>query len=203
MNPTAILSQEHRAIEVALDILERLSAQARQTGLLDRAAAQEALEFLTEFADRMHHGKEEALLFPGLIARGLPKEFGPIAVMLNEHDVGRAVLGKLRTLLSGGDVAGEGVARFARVAADYVELLREHIAKEDDMLFPMGERMLSDAERAQLVAQFVKVDADVLGAGGRDARMRGIEALAKRVGVPTGPARSAAPRRYSCGASLC
>ncbi len=200
MHPTEVLSQEHRAIELALDILEQLAAQARQTGMVDRGVAQQTLEFLTLFADLMHHGKEEQILFPRMEAHGLPGSHGPIAVMLNEHDCGRGALGKIRALLSGTDLAGEGVRRFADTAAEYVELLREHIAKEDGVLFPLGESLLTAEERAAMLARFAQVEVEVLGRDGRETRMRAIEQLAARVGVPMGDARAAGPRRYSCGA---
>lgn len=200
MKPTEILSREHRAIELALDTLERLAAAARQSSRIDRNASEELLEFFTAFADRMHHEKEEQVLFPRMIAHGLPRNFGPIAVMLNEHDQGRAAVQKLRAVLAGADAGGETAARFAVVAAEYVELLRDHIAKEDDVLFPMGEGMLSDAERESAVAAFAKIEHDTLGAGGREARMAAIEQLASRLGVPVGAARPATRTRHACGA---
>lgn len=203
MKPTEILSREHRAIEVALDVLERIAAEARQAGLIDRAAAGQVLEFFSEFADRMHHGKEEQVLFPSMIAHGIPRDFGPIAVMLNEHDDGRAAVRKLRALLADADLAGESVARFSAIAGDYVELLRDHIAKEDGVLFPMGEGLLSDAERASATAAFAAADREILGAGGREARIGAIEQLAARLGVPVGASRQPPPERHVCGAGPC
>lgn len=200
MHPTEVLSQEHRAIELALDVFERLAAEARQTGMVDRGVAQQTLEFLTEFADRMHHGKEEQVLFPRMEAHGFPGSHGPIAVMLNEHDCGRGALSKIRALLSGTEFTDEQVRRFAATAAEYVELLREHIAKEDGVLFPLGESLLTAEERTAMLARFAQVEVEILGRGGREARMRAIEQLAARVGVPIGDAREAGPRRYSCGA---
>ncbi|MGD0266766.1 MAG: hemerythrin domain-containing protein, partial [Candidatus Methylomirabilota bacterium] len=37
-----------------------------------------------------HHGKEENLLFKTMVDRGFPRQGGPIAVMLHEHETGRS-----------------------------------------------------------------------------------------------------------------
>ena len=55
--------------------------------------------------------------------------------------------------------------RWAAAAVDYAQLLREHIAKENQILFVMAERMLTPAEQQELAAAFDKVETEKLGAG--------------------------------------
>jgi len=152
-SPDAVefLKQEHRVIERVLDALEHELAQRGVTP----AFMWPALEFLVAFADGCHHHKEEEQLFPMLEQRGVPREGGPIGCMLSEHDGGRALMKSMRTslvALEAGECGAEGDFRSA--ATQYIEHLRQHIAKEDNVLFVMAERVLSGTERAQMADRF-------------------------------------------------
>jgi hemerythrin-like domain-containing protein len=126
----------------------------------------ELLEFFRLFADRCHHGKEEDLLFPLLQRKGLPAAGGPVAVMLYEHEQGRALI---REMTEAADVFRSDTVKagglWAEAARQYAALLREHIAKENNILFVMAENLLSPAEQAELAAAFEKVEEEKMGAG--------------------------------------
>lgn len=194
MRPTERLSADHRLIEQVLDCLDRLSSQCASRLALDVERAHLALRFLGEFADRLHHGKEEKLLFPMMHRRGIPENVGPIAVMLNEHDLGRAEMARMRTALLKHDARD-----FATAAGSYVEILRDHIGKEDGVLFPMAEERFNDEDRRTLEQDFERADRELLGEGVREALVDIANRLAADLDVPFGPARSQAPRSHSCG----
>lgn len=150
MHPTDILSQEHRVIEARLDALE-LELQALESGQpLRREWFAETLDFFRDFADHRHHAKEEALLFPRMKARGVPEQGGPIGVMLAEHDQGRSYLQTVRHNLA------DGGSRDAVIAAarGYIALLRQHIYKEDHILFEMARRVLRAEDVEALNREF-------------------------------------------------
>jgi hemerythrin-like domain-containing protein len=159
MHPTEILSQEHRAIENKMDELER---QVRGTAAgepFPRRFFDEALDFFRNFADGCHHAKEENLLFPRMKERGVPERGGPIGVMLAEHDQGRAYLKAVRENLDAAE-QGSGDARervFAN-AAGYIALLRQHIQKEDNILFRMARMVLQPDDVAELTREFAAVE---------------------------------------------
>ena len=90
MKATEILKSEHRMIEQVLNCLEKMAETACVSRVFDRDSAREALEFFRHFADRCHHGKEEDILFQRMIERGFPRQAGPLAVMLHEHELGRS-----------------------------------------------------------------------------------------------------------------
>lgn len=117
---------------------------------LDAAYLQDAVAFSQGFVDRCHHGKEEHCLFPCLERRGIPREGGPIGVMLAEHEQGRQLVRRIREATdryqAGGGEAGEVV----ELAWQYIELLRAHIAKENQILFPMGEAVLTEPDDADV-----------------------------------------------------
>lgn len=166
MRATDILRKEHDAILKMLDAAEELATRLERNQPARPEQLASLLEFFRLFADQCHHGKEEELLFPLLERKGMPRQGGPIGVMLYEHDHGRALIAEMRdsaqALAAGNAEAG---ARWAHAARRYVALLREHIYKENEILFRMAEQMLSEAEQADLVRQFDRVENDKMGPG--------------------------------------
>jgi hemerythrin-like domain-containing protein len=126
----------------------------------------DTVDFLRNFADKCHHGKEENQLFPAMEKAGIPRQGGPIGVMLVEHDQGRAFI---RSMDEAGQryASGDAAARAPLAAAvrGYVELLRGHIYKEDTILFPMADSVLPASEQARLGKAFEDVEANVMGPG--------------------------------------
>jgi len=184
MQPTQILSNEHRVIEVVLGCLEKMTAEAEKTGKLDRELAEQAVDFIRNFADKCHHGKEEVHLFTAMVAKGVPQEGGPVGVMLYEHDLGRSFVAGMSTsitLAAAGDAAA--LKEFARHASGYVQLLRNHIQKEDNILFPMADQIFSDSDQKRLLDAFELVERDHMGAGTHEKYLAIAESLAERFGV--------------------
>jgi len=142
-----VLYADHRKIEARLDELERITSGPWQP--FPAAFFEEILAFVAGFADGEHHQREETLLFPALVQAGVPVDHGPIAVMLHEHDLGRQYMQLIRENM---DQAKEGDAAAAAAvftaATAYSELLRSHIWKEDNVLFPLANRLLPDAAAA-------------------------------------------------------
>ena len=103
------------------------------------------LGFLKTFADRCHHGKEEKVLFPKLMQAGIPMNGGPLGVMLYEHDQGRQLLREMEVAL-----ADRQPADFELYANRYAQLLEDHLAKEDNILFGKAEDVLTSEDEALL-----------------------------------------------------
>lgn len=185
MKLTKILMDEHRVIEVALDCLEKIVAEANSDGKLNQRAAEQTIDVIRTFADTCHHGKEEDHLFAALVEKGLPQEGGPVGQMLHEHEEGRAFVRRMADSVAkaaGGDSAAIEV--FSDSARGYVELLRAHILKEDNALFPMADDMLSEDDQQRLMQAFERVESDQMGAGTHEKYLGIVTALAKQYGVP-------------------
>ncbi len=166
MRATGVLKEEHRAIERMLAVLgtaaQRLEAGERVRPRLLR----EAVDFVRNFADKCHHGKEEANLFPRLEERGVSKEGGPLGVVLHEHNVGREYIGAIDGAIGayeGGDETAAGVIE--ENVRGYIDLLRDHIWKEENVLFPMADEVLSAEDQRELEERFEQVEAEVMGPG--------------------------------------
>lgn len=157
--PTAALRQEHEVILRALAILERLGQALERGEPIDRTALTWLIDFFRTFADRCHHGKEEQHLFPALERHGIPREGGPLAVMLHEHEQGRA-------LLSAMDQGGE--LQTTEAIRGYAGLLRAHIDKENNVLFPLAEQVLPEEEQRGLMDAFEAVEQAAAGPGVHD-----------------------------------
>jgi hemerythrin-like domain-containing protein len=159
MTATEILGNEHRVIEQVLNCLEQIAVEGIEHGQLDGKSARQALDFFQAFADRCHHAKEENCLFPMLEAKGFPPQGGPTAAMRAEHHAGRECLQGMTEQLEGA-MAGDRamLLHFARYAHDYIHLLREHIAKEDQRLFPMAVLVLGDDDQKMLLSAFNRVE---------------------------------------------
>jgi len=160
------LTHEHRVIELVLAGVEGLAAHAEREHRLDRERAEKALEILRNFADRCHHAKEERNLFRLMEERGVPREGGPLGVMLHEHELGRAHVQAMGQALPAAPDGEAAAARnFAEHARDYVDLLRQHIQKEDTVLYPMAERLLSREDDTRLMEAFEAIEREEIGEG--------------------------------------
>ncbi len=159
MTATEILKHEHKVILLVLDAAERTVAIIKTKGEVKVSEIESMLDFFRNFADRCHHAKEETLLFVKMQEKGMPKDSGPIAVMLKEHEFGRE---KLRAVEEALSPAGRGdtssKAKITENLTDYIKMLRAHIAKEDDILYPMGNKIFTEEDQKFLTEAFDKVD---------------------------------------------
>jgi len=166
MTPTDQLKEEHQGILLMLRILAKVCAKLEAGERVDTDHLERIVEFFRVFADQCHHGKEEDLLFPEMERSGVPKERGPIGVMLAEHDQGRGyvrAMGQAAAPFKAGDAAAG--AEFAQQARKYIDLLTRHIDKENNILFPMGDRVVAEKKQGELVKAFEKLEREKIGAG--------------------------------------
>jgi hemerythrin-like domain-containing protein len=166
MTPTEVLIHEHKIILLVLDAAEREAASIRTTGNIHTDTIRKMIDFFRTFADRCHHAKEENHLFRMMHERGFPMESGPLAVMLHEHDEGRIRVKEIDRLIPSAEQGDTGaVSSIARLLSEYAELLRSHIGKEDNVLYPMAENILSQEDMDALAGIFEKVEAEEIGTG--------------------------------------
>lgn len=166
MQPTETLKHEHTIVLMVLQGAEREALAIQGGGEVHAESIEQMVDFFKNFVDRCHHAKEERHLFPALNAKGFSAESGPVAVMLYEHEQGRAAVRAIAGALQGarsGDGAAAGALANALLA--YVELLRNHIFKEDNVLFPMADRVLPADEQTELAGLFEKIEEEEIGHG--------------------------------------
>jgi hemerythrin-like domain-containing protein len=185
MRATEILTNEHRIIELVLNCLEEMTDRALEEGELNVGAARMAVDFLRHYGDYCHHGKEERHLFRALESHGFAHEHGPVGRMLYEHDLLRQLLKRLETAIAEAESGGlSALQRYADAAHTYVAFRRDHIAKEDQHLFPLANRILTEADNAALVRSFAHVEAHEMGTGAHEKYLRLADELARHFHVP-------------------
>jgi hemerythrin-like domain-containing protein len=159
-NITQALVNEHLLILRMISLLERNAPRTADGSYSNWKFYLDGVDFIRNFADRFHHAKEEDVLFESLVKNGMPRENSPIAAMLMEHDQGRAFVKTMETATL---EALDGQPGRRRIIADnalaYAALLREHIAKEDDILYPLAERVIPDTMRDDIIAGYSAAEA--------------------------------------------
>ena len=152
---TRVLVEEHRLILRMISLVEQNTARMEQGRFRDWQFFLDAVDFIRNYADRFHHAKEEDVLFVALVANGMPAKQSPIEAMHLEHEQGRA---HVRALAAAAQktLAGEAglVPVIAAHARGYALLLRGHIDKEDQILYPLAERILPEELRPGMLAAY-------------------------------------------------
>jgi PAS domain S-box-containing protein len=171
-----ILMGEHRIMERVVTVLVGEAKKLGSTGEKSKESqgkTTRCLEFLGTFMDKCHNMKEEKVLFPLLEQRGIPKEGGPIGVMLLEHEKEREFLRGIKAKL------GEGNMNSVQEESNgFAELVKDHVWKEDDTLYPMGKRVLSEVDAKKLVTGFEGIEEE-LGKGFHEKYVEIAEKLEK------------------------
>ena len=159
VHPIETLMNEHRIIERGLDSLDRLCAGLAPDDPKSRARLGELVRFFREYADRVHHAKEEDRLFIAMADHGFSPESGPVYVMLTEHETGRFHVSKLAEIAAdAGPLTSEEVDRVRKHGSEFSLLLRGHIQKEDNILFPMASQALPPHVVSELRVSFDDFD---------------------------------------------
>ena len=170
MQPIKDLKIEHDAVQVTLRILDKICQRIEMSGNeLDIRHMDQLLDFFRVFVDQCHHGKEEELLFPALETIGVSHKGGPLEVMLHEHQQGREyvrVMADAIDQFKKGDWTAAG--EFVKTARKYINLLNQHIYKENNVLFPLAEKHLSKEELARLSEGFELIETKKIGVGRHD-----------------------------------
>lgn len=161
-NPIHQLTHEHHHILQVVHGLSAIDQELAAGRMPDLARLRDIVAFMREFADQCHHAKEEAILFPAMEDKGVPHGGCPLEELLREHARGRELISALAAAidaLEGGDDAAPAAARGA--IAGIQQLYPNHIWKEDQMVFPMAERLFTPAELDALNARFAQAEIEL------------------------------------------
>ncbi len=157
---TRRLREEHQVISKVLDCFDIALGEAREAGALDGPIFEKFVDFFRGFADQCHHCKEEDRLFPVLVSAGIPNEGGPIGCMLAEHEQARAFVRAIAERLEAAG-RGDGAAINALIEHGemFIDLMRNHIAKENNVLFNMADGILDESQIERLSRSYDDAEA--------------------------------------------
>jgi hemerythrin-like domain-containing protein len=166
MNATQVLMDEHRVIERVLNALEQGADRLESGQPVRPEFFLSSTDFIRGFADGCHHQKEEGVLFTRLQEQGMEPDGCPLGVMLAEHALARQYTRALTSAaqaMQAGDPGGN--ARAIQSSRSYVALLRRHILREDNILFPMADQVIPVEQHAEVWEDFEHIEHIETGEG--------------------------------------
>ena len=146
---TRILSEEHKKILKMIDSLIKECNIIKNENTINRPFFSQSVEFIKNYADKYHHAKEEDILFPALCGGEVEMHCDPTKQMLHEHSLGREYVKGIDAGLKEDDKT-----KIIKNSLKYAELLKDHIYKEDNILYPMADEALSEKQQKEILEKF-------------------------------------------------
>ena len=156
MKAVQTLRDEHQNILRMLKVVKSLAIHTFNTKDVYYKGYYDAIDFIRNYADKFHHGKEEDILFKKMSSElGEAIEKGPIYGMLAEHDLGRLFIKNMENALIEAE-KGNNDAKVDIIAnaTAYTDLLYRHIDKEDNAIFNFAENQLKAKSHEELNSDF-------------------------------------------------
>jgi hemerythrin-like domain-containing protein len=167
------LIEEHRCIERILNALERMSSSLQSRDKVEHYQVTRIFDLITDLIEKIHHGKEENILFPLMDKYGYRRSDLPIASLLVDHDKGRALVKTMRLASANYE---ENPHPIIENASAYVKLIRLHIQRED-AVFKVWDTKISQEDQAALSKKCAELEAVVVKQGRKNECLREIERL--------------------------
>jgi hemerythrin-like domain-containing protein len=159
-DPTGLLSDCHRRVEMFLGTIGAVAE------VIDRPATEEtsralesALRYFGQAAPK-HTADEEESLFPRLRQIHDPEiesAFSKLEQLEEEHRWAAPLHAEVERLgaqyLSTGNLSSPEVEEFRQAVASLASMYKQHISVEDELVFPLAARMLSDAEKLAIAEE--------------------------------------------------
>ncbi|NLW19888.1 MAG: cation-binding protein [Clostridiales bacterium] len=160
MKPIGILMIEHRLIEKFLSLVRQEIDRIEERLAADPHFLKTTVDFIRTYADKIHHGKEEDILFERLKHKTMDAHDTAVMAELDaEHVVSRGVVAELvqaEAGFLGGDRAQiEVIKEKLNFICDFYPV---HIAKEDKDFFPKTQRYFTAEELDRMLADFDQFD---------------------------------------------
>jgi hemerythrin-like domain-containing protein len=144
-----VLYDEHAVIVNVLSSVKQAGNLIEQNPDEYEKLIHQLIHFFRTYADQYHHHKEEEILFPEMVKQNEMLENGVIQEMLENHDDFRSMIQDIEEKLNSKNYQG---AQSGLI--DYSEALLNHIAAENEELFPMAETLFSDDELRNIKFRF-------------------------------------------------
>ncbi len=160
MDPLQTLKHEHGLIRQALDNITLAKEDMENGNRPPVEFFQKAVEFFRTVVFKLHHFKEEHVMF-GLLAQKKKGEMdAQIEALNNQHNHGRNMISEISNALKGYS-EGKNIPteKLMDNISQYASMLRKHMQTEDYILYPMVAETLTDEEMQALALEFEKEDA--------------------------------------------
>jgi len=162
MKPTEELIFEHKAIASMLNVMSNISNSIKNKKVFYTNDVEKIVDFLFVYVDKYHRNKEETVFYPALLLSKYPTE--SIGLMINEHKLAKGCLDEIECCVEnfklGSTFSGEMIAD---CMANYVQLIYDHIQKEENDYFPLANKTLSEDAQTEISKQFKLINDEFVG----------------------------------------
>jgi len=150
-----ILRDEHRSMSAVLHGLQELARTAQNPSVRpDFAVFRAMIYYIDAFPERLHHPKEDDVLFPRVLVRS-PAAAWLVQQLRAEHVKGASLIRDLEAALIAFEMAWPFSAdRFAEAVSAYAQFHWDHMRKEEQVLLPLAEVVLTEEDWNAVDAAF-------------------------------------------------
>lgn len=159
------LTLEHNMIIVMLNILERVCSSIKSRKKTDLDDLQQIVDLIRVFNGRFHNGKEESCFYPALQQAWIKKEDDIIASIILEHERARELVQQMQKAVSCNFIATH---KFISSSKAFIDLQRHNIERENTILFPLADSMLSHEKQQEIKMNFRIFEEAVISKGKYD-----------------------------------
>lgn len=178
MHPIEDITKEHGPVKLMLRILEKMNEMIADGMPVAKDDLDRAVVFLREFADKFHHAKEENHLFPIMKENGIREEVELIDMLIEEHAQARVYIANMSAAVDRQEESpAESLRTFLSNSEKYIELLDQHVDKENAVLFTDAHHSLSEDQLARLQEGFENAEKTLLSTGRHDDLLRIVHEL--------------------------
>lgn len=183
MDGIVLMIEEHKNIKRMLQVIRKACLSVMNGREIDYVDFEMMIDFVRNYADKHHHGKEEKLLFNKMVdeiggAAEKVVKFG----MLVEHDFGRLYINELEEALVKVK-AGDNEAKLDVIAnaVSYTHLLNRHIDKEDNVVYSFAKRALSEEILNKFNMECYEFEEEMSRAGVQNKYIQILELIEKNI----------------------
>lgn len=162
--PVDLLMNEHRLIERMIKLMRKESERANTAREVDPKFVTTSVEFLQNYADLCHHGKEEGILFKALSQRRLSDADNKMMrELIAEHAYARKTVRNLEktvgVYIGGEKNAPEGALSLMNALVEFYPF---HISKEDKQFFCPCMEYFTETEKEEMTKEFREFDMNLV-----------------------------------------
>ena len=159
MTPTENLIKEHKKINELLDIMSKIALKIKLNDVFYPNDVEEIVNYLLIIIENSHHGKEDDVFYPELISSGIAKDTAPLSIINYEHTISKSYLKDISSCVVnckiGNDFSGE---LLADSLTNYVVVIKNHIQREEEVIFPIANEVLSAEKQYEISQRFEDIE---------------------------------------------
>lgn len=153
MDALSIISQEHSNMWRLATAIDQVATDMEAGAPLEAAFLEAALDYISQFVDRMHHPKEDDFLFR-LLRQRSTEAADILDALQADHRQGPENLSQVRAKLAAAKQGQVSVPELAVALMRYTTGLKGHIKTEEKHVLPLARQVLLPQDWAEIDRAF-------------------------------------------------